>query len=68
MGWHLAGPFFIVEQPDIKHKQTYTMDLISPDLGLIIWQTLGFAILFFSSGKVCLGSPYLLRSKKGMGP
>lgn len=27
------------------------MDLISPDLGLIIWQTLGFAILFFILAK-----------------
>ncbi|WP_439482020.1 F0F1 ATP synthase subunit B [Cyclobacterium plantarum] len=28
------------------------MDLISPDLGLIIWQTLGFAILFFLLAKL----------------
>lgn len=27
------------------------MDLISPDLGLIIWQTIGFAILFFLLAK-----------------
>ncbi|WP_162340982.1 F0F1 ATP synthase subunit B [Cyclobacterium salsum] len=27
------------------------MDLISPDLGLIIWQTVGFAILFFLLAK-----------------
>lgn len=27
------------------------MDLISPDLGLIIWQLIGFAILFFLLAK-----------------